>query len=466
MQDKDLMGNNNENIENPDNDNLLKDNEENMPDGSIEDSISDNEQSASEEEIIDEEYYETDSYDDNEDEPAKPVKRSKGSRVRRKKKKNKWMFILLRITLIICISIILSVFLISLGKEYLGVNKSDDVITVTISEGDTTYDIAEMLYKKGVIKSPKLFRVISKIKEADPLYKAGDHIVVPNMGYDVIIDQLTQDPLNESYETVSITFNEGVNLYQAAQMLYENDVINDTSRFLYYFNSKEFLDKDKYKFASYLSEPDDKKFYQMEGYFFPDTYTFYAGFDDSSDESMPYRLVCEKIYENFDKKIEPYLSKVSDTQYTLDELVTLASIVQAEAPSHDSMKMVSSVFYNRLKNPEAIGRTQPFLESDPTEKYANEVIKPNIEQTGSSQLIIQAYNTYEVAGLTPGAICNPGIEAIDAVFNAPQTDYYYFCANIYTKETYYAKTLDEHEQNLAMVQEQYDAMPETEVPEQ
>lgn len=378
-------------------------------------------------------------------------------RMRKKWKGAKLALALIRITFIVCASVVLSVLLISLGKDYLGINKSDKDIDIVIPKEATTYDIAQILYDEGVIKSPTLFRAVSKLKEAGPLYKAGTHAVKPSAGYDGIIEGLTGTPIEDAYDTISITFKEGINLYEAAQLLLEANVIADIDNFIFNYNSGEFIDKDKHKFSELLIGNNANKFYKMEGYFFPDTYTFYVGMDKGRgvEDKIAYRRICEKIYDNFEVKISPYYDDIKKSNYSLDELITLASIVQAEAPSKESMQMVASVFYNRLSNPEAIGRTQAFLESDPTSKYANEVIKQNIEQTSSASLTIQAYDTYKVAGLTPGAICNPGIEAIESVLHPATSQYYYFCANINTKETYYATTLEEHEANLAMVHQQY-----------
>ena len=106
------------------------------------------------------------------------------------------------------------------------------------------------------------------------------------------------------------------------------------------------------------------------------------------------------------------------------------------------MKKVASVFYNRLNNPDEY----PLLQSDPTTNYVEDIIMPNIEVR--SKKIFEAYDTYQGAGLPPGPICNPGLDAINAVLYPAETDYYYFCSNLETGEFYYAETLEQHEQNL------------------
>ena len=130
---------------------------------------------------------------------------------------------------------------------------------------------------------------------------------------------------------------------------------------------------------------------------------------------------------------------------TLDEVITLASIVQAEAPTISSMRMVSSVFHNRMNN----SMTFPKLESDPTRVYAEDVIAPNLSI--KNEIMCNAYNTYIQNGLPPGAINNPGKDAITAVLRPDDTQYYFFCANVQTGEIFYAQDNAGHEENLAAI---------------
>lgn len=103
-----------------------------------------------------------------------------------------------------------------------------------------------------------------------------------------------------------------------------------------------------------------------------------------------------------DKMTDDRIQKMEKLGLDLNKLITFASIVQKEAADTDSMKMVASVFWNRIDNPTAF----PLLQSDPTKNYSEQVIKPHIEVY--DQAIIDAYNTYVTKGLPPGPICNPG----------------------------------------------------------
>lgn len=339
---------------------------------------------------------------------------------RRKKKRNtgKIAFRLIIFCIIIIVACICAFFLINIGMEVTGLGRHDDTeLTIEIPKGATSEDIANILVDNEIINNPIVFRVLSNKQNANS-YKAGKHKVTANMSYSDLIDVLQQDPIQEKI-SVDVTFPEGYTLDQCAAVLEEAGVCR-ADEFIEAFNSAEF----GYNFEKKV-EDKPTKYYKMEGYCFPDTYTF---FKDSEPE-----IVCKKIYANFAEKVNAnMLGRMEDLGLTLDETLALASIVQSEAPTSNQMKLVSSVFWNRLNDKE----TFPRLESDPTKKYA--------ALSG-----IELYDTYKSEGVPPGAICNPGADAINAVLYPEETEYYFFCSNLTTQEFYYAKTLKQHEKNLA-----------------
>ena len=357
-----------------------------------------------------------------------PHNRYKEKKRRKKRGHGHLVFGLLLSAFIISVSILAAVFILKWAKELLGIDKSEREVVLDIPMNSSTVDIAEILYNEGIITDINLFRVFSKFKGADGTYIAGSHILSPKMNYNQIIEVL-QEEIEKQRETADIVFPEGITLYEAAQKLEEKNVCN-AAEFIDAFNTSNFgFDfEEKVKVSS-------MKFYKMEGYFFPDTYQFYV-------EEDP-RIVAKKIYRNFEARVTPDLyGRMKDLDMELEEVLTLASIVQAEAANTRDMKNVASVFYNRLNNPDEY----PLLQSDPTTNYVEDIIMPNIEVR--SKKIFEAYDTYQGAGLPPGPICNPGLDAINAVLYPAETDYYYFCSNLETGEFYYAETLEEHEQNL------------------
>lgn len=172
----------------------------------------------------------------------------------------------------------------------------------------------------------------------------------------------------------------------------------------------------------------DDRCFRMEGYLFPDTYRFYVN-DDPQD-------VLIRMLNNFKTKV----GNISD-----DTLI-LASIIEREARSDKHMKLVSSVFHNRLNN----RRDFPYLNADPTRDYVNQYI------TGNSLVVNQSkyaplYNTCgKRVGLPAGPICCPGLRAIRAAQEPTESPYYYFFYGT-DYDNHYSETLEEHEQKMAEI---------------
>lgn len=363
--------------------------------------------------------------------PPKPKKSSN-----KKRKKKKKTFLLVLAAVIIVAAAIISTVIISIGKDFLGIRGgeidttndiSDSLVEIQIPQGATGQTITQILKDNEIIKYSLVFRVYIKFQNPENI-TAGKHLLSNKMSYEMILDELQKSAINEQTE-VSVTFPEGYNLIQCAQLLEKNEVCN-ADEFIKAFNSYHY----GFNFEDKIEES-SMKLFKMEGYLFPDTYIFYKNSEVNS--------VCYKIFSNFAEKVNRNdLGRMSELGLTLDQTITLASIVQAEAGIEREMKNVASVFLNRLKNSEEY----PKLQSDPTKKYAREVVKPNLGD--KSEELVTAYNTYLSDGLPPGAICNPGYTAIKAVLYSSDTDYYFFCSNLDTQEFFYARTNAEHEKNL------------------
>ena len=341
--------------------------------------------------------------------------------------------VLILTTLIVTVSICLSMVIIAVGRDMLAIGKDESLKMVTIPSGADTHTVAKILEDEGIIEIPRAFEMFAKLSSTDANFIAGQYELSAGDAYETIIQKLVKGTEEDDRETVDVTFVEGTSVYNAAQLLQEKNVC-DAERFLYYFNAGGL----GFDFEELLPKSTASKFYRMEGYLWPDTYKFYV---NSEPES-----VCMKIYQNFENKMtKEYYTQMKKKNMTLDEVITLASIVQAEASDAVSMKKIASVFENRLAKSDEF----PKLQSDPTTYYVDEIIKPNMQV--NSTAMCDAYDTYKTNGLPPGAIGNPGKDAIEAVLYPSKTDYYYFAADIDTKEIYYAKTIDEHEKNLAII---------------
>jgi len=355
---------------------------------------------------------------------------------------------ILLIIFIVSVSSFLALFIVRAALDFTGINLNENVIQVDIPEGATTEEIAQILYNPynggaGIINMPDLFCFYSRISGKDGGYLHGLFTLNTTMSYSQIINTLQNEAIVS--ETADITVIEGMTARQIGLLLEENYVCR-ASDFENYYKNK----MNKYDFERRVLQ-DSRKFYQLEGYLFPDKYTFYTiktlMEDEKKDVSEYAEIAAKKMFSNFNSKITPEMyKKINEMGLTLDEFMALASMVQLEAGSVEDMGLVASVFINRLKNPDIY----PKLESDVTVIYGNENIKPHITEknTGIYTPILNAYNTYETRGLPPGPICNPGLDAMNAVLNAPKTDYFYFCANPETLEMYYAENLAEHEKNV------------------
>ncbi|MGN0634293.1 MAG: endolytic transglycosylase MltG [Oscillospiraceae bacterium] len=365
--------------------------------------------------------------------PAPKPKKKSGSGKKKKKKKKKVRFngsIIGGLTLtiaIISISIVLSLGAITLGMEYLGINKADREITFNIPQGSNNDQIADILIENNIIKNKTLFKVALRISNQPTLYP-GDITLSQNLSYPDIIEKLSY--MRESYETVTITIHEGSGLRAIAKKLEKYGVCS-ADEFLFQFNANQDFELD----GKIDHNPD--AFYAMEGYCFPDTYEFYV--NDSAYN------VTKILREHFESKITDDMYKRMDQLgMDLNEVMTLASIVQNEAGTVEDMPIVASVFLNRLNDPD----TFPSLQSDATTNYVTKTIQKVESSSTMVEHYANVYDTYICIGLPAGPICNPGLDAINAVLYPEETKYYYFCNNLETGESFYAETYKEHKKNL------------------
>lgn len=346
---------------------------------------------------------------------------------------------------IISVSAFLAFYIIQSVLDFTGIAQNEFDVEVEIPENATTDEVADILKDNGVIALPKLFEIYSKVSDADGKYLNGLFTLSSTMSYSSIVRTL--QTVTKVTETVSIRITEGMTAREIGELLEDNYVCR-AEDFAAYYKTKQ----NKYSFEKRVLQ-NSLKFYQLEGYLFPDTYEFFVVDElkenPDFDTSSYAKIAADKMYANFNDKITKEMYKQMNSMgLTLDELITLASMVQAEAGNVEDMQKVASVFRNRLNHSD----TYPYLQSDVTVLYVEENIKPYIDATSLSLYsnVFDSYNTYVTAGIPVGPVCNPGMDAIDAVLNAPDTDYYYFCANEDTLEMFFATTITEHEQNLVL----------------
>ena len=342
----------------------------------------------------------------------------------------------------ICVGVFLAWKVIVGLMDYTGMAKKSHEADIVIDSTMNVDDIAETLHENGIIEMPWLFKTYINMKDEAEGFLDGEYTVNSTMSYSNIITLLKT--VRQYTNTVTVMIPEGYNAQQIGQLLEENLVCR-ADDFAKYYRSK----LEKYDFEEQITVTENR-FYALEGYLFPDTYEFYV-IDDlpdkpSMDTSQYAKQAAEKMYSNFQNKITKKMyARAKELGMTFDEVVTLASIIQKEGTNEENMANISSVFHNRLENM----YEYPHLQSDTTDNYIEDVIRPNIPSSSLAlyENVITAYDTYTCEGLPAGPICSPGLEAINAALYPAETDYYYFLSSS-DGVFYYASTVEKHEQNI------------------
>ena len=343
---------------------------------------------------------------------------------------SRWMRALIALAVVLGVSVFLAFFALASAQDLFGLNKKDMEIEFTLPPGQSISQIAALLKEKGIIDQPFTFRVYAGLKNDADDFLPGDYALNSNMSYDQIMVKF-RTPNSGKQEEVTLMFPEGVTLMEIADKLEENDVCKANDLYAY-LDAGEF----PWEYEALADVPEKEyRFRRYEGYFFPDTYIFYKG--------MSPEAVSRKFFSNFNNKIAGDLAEeIKTSKMSIDDIITLASLIQKEAAQVSDMKMVSSVFHNRMENPQM---QLPRLESDPSIHYVEDDIKPFMSMT--NQPMYDAYNTYKCNGLPVGPICNPGMDAIEAAIFPEQSDYFYFLSDKDGK-FYFAKTREEHDVNI------------------
>ncbi|TYQ13018.1 UNVERIFIED_CONTAM: UPF0755 protein [Acetivibrio alkalicellulosi] len=299
----------------------------------------------------------------------------------------------------------------------------ETAITIEIPFNSNTNAIAEILEKNGLIKYPVVFKYLSIINGHEGKYRSGQHLLSDNLTYDEIMRLLSQNPIS-----TNVTIPEGKNFIETMDILAKNNLI-DRESFIEEANNGEF----NYKFLEDLPMRENR----LEGYLFPDTYFF--------DPKSGPRTVIRRFLENFDMKFTPdFYVRAKELNMTIDEVITLASVIEKETRIPDEREIVSSVFHNRLKsNEESLKK----LQSCATVQYILLNRDGKIKEVLSYEdtRIDHPYNTYLHEGLPPGPICSPSLESIiAALYPNEESDYYFFVAKG-DGSHHFSRTSAEHE---------------------
>ena len=360
---------------------------------------------------------------------------------------------------------------VSLGKtlwvccaDVMAFGKEAKTVTITITEDDDIDSISKKLGDAGLVRYPGLFKFFADVTGKTDNIGVGTFTLNAQLDYNAMINAMYS--AGPEQQVVTIMFPEGYNCAQIFQLLEENGVCKAEDLYEYARNGelKEYWFLEGVQDPEPNPEPGKPQYCRLEGYLAPDTYTFYKG--DSP------RRVLEKFLDEFDGRFTDLMKKefenikqsyadrrrangLAEQPLTIHQLVTLASVIEKETASDEESYRISTVFYNRLVNPSI--RT---LGADATVHYAIKDFYWERELTMTELNADSPYNTRLKDGIPPGPICNMGVQALYAALKPqdardaegnefdPGRKMHYFVYDPEKGEHIFAKTLQEHNNNL------------------
>jgi UPF0755 protein len=356
------------------------------------------------------------------------------------------------IALVLVVAVYLSYYIITIGNDVFALVTDTREVSITIDENATHESVGKLLEEKGVIKYGWVYEIYMEYRQDgddSTEYLPGSYKLNTNYNYSQIITALTAKTVKR--EIVRVTIPEGFTIDQIIDLLIEKGV-GQREDYIEAINNYPY----KWEFVQLLEELgySENRKYRLEGYLYPDTYEFYTTESEVYVVNKMLNAFNDKFWKDFTRvnsKGESYQqTMLKEYDLTFDDIIVLASLTQSEGGTVDDFYAISYVFRNRLSHPS----TFPKLESDATIQYVlperisdSEELDPNYESP---------YNTYLHDGLPPGAISNPGLDALYAAMfpiaplssSGKDIDAYFFVSNDAGK-TYFASSKSSHEKNVA-----------------
>ena len=333
------------------------------------------------------------------------------------------------------VSVILATMIILIVNDVFAFVKDDREISMSINEYATLEQIADQLHEYDVIKFPKVFVLWSRLRHNDDSkYVSGIYTVSPMQNYDELLATFQLKKKSKTFTEIAITIPEGYTVDDIITMLVEEKGIGTKEGFIDAIQNYDY----DYWFIDELTDLDPDRKYRLEGYLYPDTYYIYQEWEE-------WRII-NKMLQNFYNKFSiEYKAECDAIGMSVDEVVNLASIIQMEAKYSTEYTAVSSVLHNRLKS----SYYRYMLDCDSTIQYALGSRKERL--TADDTKLDNQYNSYLYAGLPPGPISNPTIQAIRAALYPDESNYYFFVSDK-TGHMLFARTNDEHNVNKRTVE--------------
>ncbi len=327
-------------------------------------------------------------------------------------------------------------------------SKNTAVKSISIPAGSSSKQIGEILQRQSIIKNGMIFQYYTKFKNYSE-FKSGYYNLSPNMSLSTIASKLeeggTEKPVAPTLGKILIP--EGYTLTQIAKAVTVNS------------NSQEKNAKTPFSEADFMKTVQDPTFiakmvkaypklfaslptkdsgikYQLEGYLFPATYDY--------TKSSTVESVIENMIETMNAQLTPYYDTMTQKNLTVNDVLSLAALVEKEANNDDDRRNVAATFYNRMNQGMTLGSNLSIL-------YAEGKLgeKTSLAEDANIDTNLDSpYNLYANTGFGPGPVDSPSLSSIKAVLNPAQNDYLYFVADVTTGKVYFAKTLEEQNANV------------------
>ncbi len=349
-----------------------------------------------------------------------------------------WLWNILRpVMLALCVCLVVAGVVMScwnwIDRHYFAPVDAQDSTETTfvVASGNSLTRVANNLENAGLIQNRTVFKYYADFLGYGQKIQAGEYKVSRSMSMRQIMELLTTGDGNPI--TRNITIIPGWTIADMAAYLKEQGAIDDESAFLALCRSGQDFSA-YYYIADVLASPNAyARLYALEGYLAPDTYELYTS---ATPEDIIKKLLSqtEAVFKT------EYHDRADQLGMTMDQVITLASMIEKEAKTADFAK-VSAVFHNRLQRNMALG-------SDVTVKYASGVRRMAL--TNQDLQIQSPYNTYINRGLPIGPICSPSGAAIQAALYPDEQfmadGYLYFCSkDPNTGELHFSRTQEEHD---------------------
>lgn len=302
-----------------------------------------------------------------------------------------------------------------------------ELVSFEIEQGASVKEVSKALQDEGIIRNSKLFNFYLKFKNVSG-FKSGLYHVSKSMTLDEIIAELSGQGKDKDQNATKVLIREGEQLTEIAKEV-EKSTKYSAEDFMAKVQDEDFLRYLVQKFPKLLTQSYNgyQVKYVLEGYLFPATY-------DMNDSKTLQMLITEMVAKT-DEVMSKYYDKILASDYTLQETMAMASLIEKEGTKLEDRKKISSVFHNRIKD-------NMMLQTDVSVQYA---LGEHKEALSLEDLEVDSpYNLYKNYGVGPGPYNSPSEDAIVAAMEPADTEYLYFLADIHTKEIYYAKTYEEH----------------------